>query len=47
MALCKRTFCIFRPGIPQPGMMCHYSYTGSIPCTGPMRCIYCNTVKGE
>jgi hypothetical protein len=40
--LCKRTLCTVDPGIPVPGMTCHYAWSGSIPCTGILRCTRCN-----
>ncbi len=40
-ALCKRTFCLTRPGEPVAGMFCHFAYSGAIPCTGPKLCLYC------
>lgn len=25
----------------------HFAYSGSIPCTGPLKCIYCGRAKDE
>lgn len=40
-ALCERLLCLWRPGEPQPGLTCVYTYTGRVPCTGPRVCITC------
>src|SRR6266853_1901261 len=39
--LCKRTRCLCRPGEPQPGCHCRYSWDGKIPCTGRLICTMC------
>lgn len=44
---CERTLCLWKPGQPVEGIFCHYTYRGSIPCTGVQRCIFCNTIKEE
>jgi len=43
--LCARTLALFRPGIPIPGTVCYYTYTGRMPCTGSLRCFLCGKVK--
>jgi len=45
--LCKRTFCLWKPGQPMKGMYCHYVYNGKIPNTGEQRCIFCGQRKEE
>jgi hypothetical protein len=42
MKLCRRTHCIWKPGQPVEGMVCHFVFSGAIPCTGIRRCIFCN-----
>lgn len=39
--LCPRTLALWRPGVPQAGTYCRPAYSGSIPCTGPVRCTLC------
>lgn len=47
MELCKRTVCLWKTGEPQPGVTCVFAYTGSVPCTGQLRCMTCGRIKDE
>jgi hypothetical protein len=43
--LCPRTLALYKPGQPMPGVPHHFAYTGSVPCTGSLRCTLCGVVK--
>lgn len=43
--LCRRTWCIWHPGEELPGFRCTYAWSGAIPCTGSLRCLYCGSYK--
>lgn len=45
--LCTRKLCMHRPGESVEGMVCHYVYKGSIPCTGVRRCMFCGEPEPE
>lgn len=47
LAPCPRTLCLYKPGVPIPGVVCTYAYTGSIPCTGQQRCMTCGALQPE
>lgn len=38
---CPRTFAVHQPGIPQPGVVHNFRWTGSVPLTGRLRCTLC------
>lgn len=42
---CPRTFAIYRPGVPLPGVAHHFAWSGSMPCTGTLRCTLCGMVS--
>lgn len=39
--LCPRTLALWKPGEPQPDVGHAWSWSGSVPCTGDMRCTLC------
>lgn len=44
---CPRTFAIYRPGEPMEGVSHSFSWTGSIPMTGSLRCMLCGQIKDK
>jgi len=40
-ALCPRTLCVYRPGVPLSKQFCVFVYRGRMPCTGPKSCFNC------
>jgi hypothetical protein len=38
---CQRTFALYRPGVPLPGVSHRFAWSGSVPCTGRLRCTLC------
>lgn len=43
---CPRTLALYKPGVPM-GTDHHYSWSGSMPCTGVLRCTMCGKRKDE
>lgn len=39
--ICYRTLALWRPGEPISGVPHHYAWSGSVPCTGRLRCTLC------
>ena len=42
---CPRTLALYKPGQPMPGVVHHFAYTGSVPCTGQLRCTLCGVIQ--
>ena len=47
LVLCKRTNCLYKKGETIEGFYCCPVYTGKIPNTGKLVCLYCNRVFNE
>lgn len=43
--LCRRTLAIWKPGQPQQGVHCSFSFTGKVPNTGRLACHLCYRTK--
>lgn len=42
---CQRARALWRNSEPIAGFYCSYAYSGTIPCTGELRCILCGGLK--
>lgn len=45
--LCKRTWALWRNSEPLEGFYCSFAWSGRIPCTGTLKCLYCGSHKDE
>lgn len=43
---CPRTLALYKPGVPMGGDH-SYSWSGSMPCTGVLRCTMCGKIKDD